>query len=65
MCTCGAEMRFFLQLASQEIDPEGEFSEAPGTWSSHGLMLGDVGTLYFFVCPECSPTAVQSVFECS
>jgi uncharacterized protein YwqG len=63
MCSCGQVKEFFFQLSSEDgIQVDGQ-PEAEG-WSPHGLMMGDVGNIYFFVCKTCGPSSIESYFDC-
>ena len=50
--SCGKEKELFFQLGS---DDDG---------SSHGIMIGDVGNIYYFVCKDCGPETVEPYWDC-
>ena len=34
-------------------------------WAPHGLMLGDVGSLYLFTCTVCAERPLAGTMQCS
>lgn len=59
-CQCGQPMEFIFQLSSQEPHHSGD----DGEWSDHGLMIGDLGNIYFFVCKACGPRSLVTRWDC-
>ncbi|MBU1219042.1 DUF1963 domain-containing protein [Myxococcota bacterium] len=55
-CECGKEMDFLIQISGEE--PE----KIDGNWSPHGLMIGDLGNIYWFLCPDCK--SIKSTWDC-
>ena len=80
-CACGRPMRYLLTLSSDECDaatyvrwlPEEEQryyngyqnDACEGTERAHGLLFGDLGAVYFFVCCVCSEWPVKHTGQCS
>lgn len=62
-CKCGNIKEFFFQLSSQ--DAEESLSQEESRWSPHGLMMGDVGNMYFFVCQNCGDSSIETNWDCS
>jgi uncharacterized protein YwqG len=63
-CSCGKTKEFFFQLSSE--DPEdGVEKPSPNNWSPHGIMIGDVGNIYFYVCRSCGQKTIESYWDCS
>jgi hypothetical protein len=50
MCKCGKKKEFFFQLSSDR--------------KSHGLMICDLGNIYYSVCRECGEKSVESRWDC-
>lgn len=78
VCKCKKSMEHLLTIASAECDganwrrwlakedqPCWGKEKANRIVAAPGLMLGDVGKLFFFVCRKCPDWPVQSVFQCS
>lgn len=62
-CTCGKVKEFFFQLSSEDqLQVEGR--PEVEDWSPHGIMMGDVGNIYFYVCRSCGPKTIESYFDC-
>lgn len=59
-CDCGMKMDFFFQLASQEPN----HARRKKSWSEHGLMIGDLGNIYFFICSKCGPQSITTSWDC-
>ncbi|MEQ4210165.1 hypothetical protein [Actinopolymorpha sp. B9G3] len=69
VCECGRTMEHLLTIATDEFGTKGRWLPledrdnpaivGPHTiidrdaWAPHGLMLGDVGSLYLFTCTTC------------
>ncbi len=49
VCPCGKPKEFVFQLSSGQ---------------PHGLMIGDAGNIYFFVCKACGPRTMESCWDC-
>lgn len=65
VCKCGKKKEFFFQLSSEDIEDGVPFPPPPDKWSSHGIMIGDVGNIYFYVCKDCGPDTIESNWDCS
>jgi len=81
VCACGRRMDHLLTVASDEFGTQGrwlprEDREDPkitsersigdrDAWAPHGLMLGDVGSLYLFTCPVCAERPLAGTMQCS
>lgn len=62
-CNCGKVKEFFFQFASEDkLQVEGQ--PINKGWSPHGIMMGDVGNIYFYVCKSCGPSSIESYFDC-
>ena len=64
VCTCGKTKEFFFQLSSEDPEDGGEQLPAPDKWNAHGLMIGDVGNIYYYVCKSCGPNTIESNWDC-
>jgi hypothetical protein len=64
-CTCGKTKEFFFQLSSEDLEEGVEFPPPSNKWSAHGIMIGDVGNVYFYVCKSCGPESIESYWDCS
>lgn len=62
--TCGQQASFLLQIASQEAISANEVSTYQTGWSDHGIMIGDLGNLYLYVCRSCANEKVYSYWDC-
>ncbi len=60
---CRQPMQFLLQICSDERQPPRSADVAPFEFAPHELMLGDLGTAYFFACHACAPQVVDTVFQ--
>ena len=80
VCECGRPMEHLLTVASEEFDGETHLRWCPEedknimeadydarmrVQSAAGLLFGDAGSIYFFVCRSCPHWRVKSVFQCS
>jgi hypothetical protein len=70
-CACGRRKEFFFQLSSRDRDrgPEAEAADNPSVdddyrSSDHGIMIGDAGNIYFFMCPACGADGIESNWDC-
>lgn len=79
-CGCDRPMEHLLSIASAEFDVQtyhawcpdegreafrGSYEERMPVQSPMGLLLGDMGMLYFFICRHCPDWPIRSVFQCS
>lgn len=65
ICKCGKEKEFFFQLSSEDIEDGVPYPPSPDKWSAHGIMIGDVGNIYFFVCKDCGEKSIETNWDCS
>ena len=81
VCGCGRRMGHLLTIASDEFGPQGrwlplEDRDDPSitrprrimdrdAWAPHGLMLGDVGSLYLFTCTTCTERPLAGTMQCT
>lgn len=63
-CSCGKTKEFFFQLASEDLEEGVEHPPPPDRWSAHGIMIGDVGNLYFYVCKSCGTQTIETYWDC-
>ncbi len=65
-CSCGRIKEYFFQLSGEEPNrseygtPNSEFK-----YSDHGLVLVDIGKIYFFVCKFCGPHTIETRIQFS
>lgn len=64
-CSCGKTKEFFFQLSSEDIEDGIEYPPPHDKWSPHGIMIGDVGNIYFYVCKSCGSKTIESNWDCS
>lgn len=78
-CTCGRRMDHLVTVASAEFDGAyerwlpmderavwgGPYEERRRVQSAAGLMIGDMGSLYVFVCRSCPGWPIWSITQCS
>lgn len=80
-CRCGRRMQHLLTIASDEFRPEERWLPVEDRddpritgrrsivdqdcWAPHGIMLGDVGSLYLFTCSACAPRPLSGTMQCS
>ncbi len=80
-CRCGRRMQHLLTIASDEFGARGrwlplEDRDDPTIatsrpvlgqerWPPHGLMLGDLGSLYLFTCVVCVERPLAGTMQCS
>jgi uncharacterized protein YwqG len=62
--SCDKEKEFLFQLSSEEIEDEYE-TRTSKEWSPHGIMMGDVGNIYYFYCENCGVDSIESNWDCS
>ncbi|WP_121199480.1 DUF1963 domain-containing protein [Mucilaginibacter gracilis] len=63
VCDCGKTKEFFFQLSSEDTE-EGVKNPASDNWSPHGIMIGDLGNIYFYVCKDCGEQSITSYWDC-
>ena len=63
VCSCGKNKEFFFQFSSEDTE-EGVTNPAPDNWSPHGIMIGDLGNIYFYVCKNCGEESIESYWDC-
>jgi len=63
-CSCGNEKDFIFQLSSEDLEDGQEWPPPSGEWSPHGIMIGDVGSLFFFVCKSCGEKTLETKWDC-
>ncbi|GAA2476929.1 hypothetical protein [Winogradskya humida] len=68
-CSCGAPMEHLLTVTGWEFDRDDNKRWTNGRPESEqnpaGLMLGDAGGIYLFVCTRCDDRPVDYRFDCS
>jgi hypothetical protein len=79
-CSHGHPMDFFLQIDSAEFDGGtwgrwltveekevwgAEYAIRNAVQRAAGLMLGDMGAIFFFICRQCPDHPVRTTFQCS
>ena len=64
-CGCGKTKEFLFQLSSEDPEDGVEKPPPPDKWSPHGIMIGDVGNIYFYVCRSCGQQTIESYWDCS
>lgn len=64
VCSCGKTKEFFFQLSSEDIEDGVPKPPPPDKWSAHGIMIGDVGNIYYYVCKSCGPQTIESNWDC-
>lgn len=62
---CDKPKEFFFQLSSEDIEEGIFFPPPPDRWSAHGIMIGDVGNIYYYVCKPCGEQSIESNWDCS
>lgn len=62
-CECGKHKEFFFQLCSEDTEPH-ITNPVPDNWSPHGIMIGDLGNIYFYVCKDCGEKSIESYWDC-
>ena len=63
-CTCGNTKEFFFQLSSEDVEDGTELPPPADQWSSHGIMIGDVGNIYYYVCKSCGQKTIETNWDC-
>jgi hypothetical protein len=64
ICSCGKTKEFFFQLSSEDIEDGIGYPPPSDKWSPHGIMIGDVGNIYFYVCKTCGIDSIESNWDC-
>jgi hypothetical protein len=77
VCHCGRSMQHLLTVASWEFNGGNfrrwlpvEEKHVTNPWpdsiiNAHGLMLGDAGSIFFFICRHCPEWPVRQVCQCT
>lgn len=65
LCDCGNEKKMFFQISSEDVEDGVSYPPDPDNWSGHGLMIGDLGYIYFFFCEDCGMKSIEKTWECS
>lgn len=63
-CNCGKTKEFLFQLSSDDTEDGVEYLPSPDNWSSHGIMIGDVGNIYYYICKDCGEKSIESNWDC-
>ncbi len=64
-CTCGRIKEFLFQLSSDDTDEKSKYKNGTIHWSDHGIMIGDVGNIYYYICTNCGEKSIESYWDCS
>lgn len=64
VCSCGRTKESFFQLSSEEPERSRATTKPVGEWSPHGIMIGDLGNIYFFVCRHCGLKSIETCWDC-
>lgn len=65
-CKCGRTKEFLFQLSSDDRDNRNEIKYSGQIhWSDHGIMIGDVGNIYYYICLHCGAKSMESYWDCS
>jgi hypothetical protein len=64
-CHCGAGMEHLLTIASEEPMAGQRLITDRYCWAPHGLMLGDVGSMYLFTCTRCPDRPLAGSMQCT
>jgi len=59
-CSCGKEKKFVFQISSEEE----RYNKEKNEYSDHGIMIGDLGNIYFFICENCGANSVETTWDC-
>ncbi len=64
-CTCGRIKEFLFQLSSDNREHDAADSYTKNYWSDHGIMIGDAGHIYYYICKHCGEKSIESYWDCS
>ncbi|MFC4476271.1 DUF1963 domain-containing protein [Flavobacterium chungangensis] len=65
-CKCGRIKEFLFQLSSDDRENRNIFDYSnPVNWSDHGIMIGDGGNIYYYICTNCGEKSIESYWDCS
>ncbi|MCV2484706.1 YwqG family protein [Flavobacterium sp. SH_e] len=64
-CSCGRIKEFLFQLSSDDTDEELKYKNGAIHWSDHGIMIGDAGNIYYYICLHCGEKSIESYWDCS
>ena len=64
VCSCGKEKEFFFQLSSEDPEDGVVLPPSPDKWNAHGIMIGDVGNIDYYVCKSCGVKTIESSWDC-
>lgn len=64
ICDCGRTKEFFFQLSSEDLEDGVISPPSPDKWSPHQIMIGDLGSIYFYVCKPCGSQTIESNWDC-
>jgi hypothetical protein len=64
ICNCGKTKEFFFQLSSEDLEDGVESPPHWTMWSAHGIMIGDLGNIYFYVCKLCGEKSIETNWDC-
>lgn len=64
ICSCGNTKQFFFQLSSEDTEDGIEHPTTSDKWNAHGIMIGDVGNIYYYVCKSCGQKTIESNWDC-
>jgi len=65
-CKCGRIKEFLFQLSSDDRVNRNEINyNSPLRWSDHGIMIGDAGNIYYYICMHCGENSIESYWDCS
>ncbi len=63
-CLCGKTKEFFFQLSSDDREEGINYQPPSDIWSAHGIMIGDLGNIYYYVCKSCGEKSIESNWDC-
>lgn len=64
VCTCDKTKEFFFQLSSEDVEDGIPNPPPAAKWSAHGIMIGDLGNIYYYFCKSCGPESIESSWDC-
>ena len=65
ICKCGRIKEFLFQLSSDDREYGATYSHTKIYWSDHGIMIGDAGNIYYYICTHCGEKSIESYWDCS